>query len=67
MAPLTPLNAAAGKPAVTAKAPDAVKLDPAAAIQAWLDESIASAPPSDKMHISTHLKSCLPALLEKLK
>lgn len=45
-----------------AAAPDRKKL-----IEAWIDESVSSAPPPAQMHLSTHLKACLPALLEKLK
>ena len=39
----------------------------AAVVEEWIVESIASAPPADKVHISTHLKACVPALLDRLK
>ncbi len=38
----------------------------AAAVEKWIEESLASAPPPEKMHMSTHLKSCIPALLDSL-
>lgn len=43
------------------------KADNRAAILAWIDEVVASASPAAEMHLSTHLRNSVDALLEKLK
>lgn len=37
-----------------------------AMVQEWLGETLAAAPDPAKVHFTTYLRSCVPALLEKL-
>lgn len=61
--PVQPAGAGGqGRPQVDAPSPSLEQK-----IEAWVVEVLATQPHPDKVHLSTHLRACVPALVAALK